>query len=315
MRNRRQRWILLQLVVTCSLFAVVVANCDWQEMGALWKTADWSWCVLCAVLQLAYIALGWCSLALLIDATRTLRAWTQGMVHYAAVQVFAAYTPGRIGEAVLPYSLSNPETRSPEIAASLLLQRVVGMVLLVLFGAGSLACGIDLGVSVPFYVSTASLGIGALVACAAFRWAHKNPAKTSDRLRDWLDCFGASWSDTLGGHRGNLAAHVGVMTFRCFTSFAAWQCILLSFGASIPFTNVILLVCCLNLAAAVPISIAGIGVTDAVMAIGLSTVGYGPELAVALCLAGRGIHAVTAGLWLLLYSCCKVSKLAKPVAT
>jgi glycosyltransferase 2 family protein len=155
----------LRLAVAVGLTAFVL----WQaDAASVWRAtvhANWSWIAAAVALVLVDRALNaWRWIDLLCALTPGSRPPFAAVLRIFFVSTFVgSFLPSVGGDAYRAYSLSRYDVRLSQSAASVLMDRVLGVLAIALLGAVALAAGPDVGAS-----RAAAVSIGAAAAvCAA----------------------------------------------------------------------------------------------------------------------------------------------------
>ncbi len=288
-----------QVVVTCALIAILLWQCDFEQLSNSWRGVDFRWWPVCGILQIAYVTSGWFALSILLGLKGSwLNTWKQA-IHYGAVQLVAVFTPGRVGEAVLPFTMQIASKSSMNIASAMIVQRIASVFLLMLIG------GLVTVFNWPALGWTLILG-SLLIAAATFGYQYPQVASSN----------GLESKGLLQGIRAHCATcatpkilkHLGVLLVRFSLSVLAWQTIAISFHLDLDLYQVTLVVALMNLGSLLPISFAGIGIVEGILMASLAQFGCTAETAVAMGMAARVITATSAAIWTIVDRCAQANE-------
>jgi len=286
-------WRVLQVLVTLALLAMLLRTFSWEKVVEMWRHLDGGYLAASVALIAGATASGAVALLVLFELKGHAAWWARFTVDYFHVQAICQLTPAQAGEVALPYVSGRGRFAPGEIAASLVIQRMTSLGIIALaavFGAGRWADPVML------WGATAFVLFSCLVAIAMIRNAD---------IRGWFNefvdrHFGSilyGFYDTLTSifrdRRGRLLTHVVLMLGRFMVAVASSYTLLVAFGVAVPFWDLAGLSALATLAALVPISINGLGVTEGIFVVGLANYGYGTEQVLAACLAGRVLGILT----------------------
>lgn len=283
----------LQVLVTIVLLGLLLHSSSWTNVVEMWRQMNtWYLVATAGLIVLSNIG-GAVALLVLFELKGCVAWWSRFTVDYFHVQALCQLTPAQAGEVALPYVAGRGRFVPGEIAASLVIQRMVALgiiVLVAILGAGRWVQPIVLWSAAAFV----------LLGCAAAVVMIRN-----SRLRSWLNDivdrrFGSilygfydTWTSVFRDRRGRLVGHVFLMTVRFLVGALASYTILMAFSVSVPFWDLAALSALATLAALVPISINGIGVTEGIFVAALSGYGFATEQILAACLVGRALGIMT----------------------
>lgn len=288
--------------MTCALVLTLWRMCQWDHLATIWTSSDprlWLVCVL--LLNLGLLA-GGLALLVLIRGDGNELSGPRFLLNYAHVQSLSQLTPGQIGEAMLPYMHASGNVSPGTIAAGLLLQRIVAM-FLVAVTAVCLA---------PSWISTgyiaAQIG-GVIFGCIAIAYliGHEGARArfntiVGGRYGPILSGFYGSWMQMLRNNRWHrLLPHVCFMIFRFVFVVLTYFVVYISFGISIPLPALTGITAVTILATIVPISLNGLGVTEAIMMLSLQPHGISAEEVFSACVMGRSLWMLVLFSWSCLY--------------
>ena len=293
-------WV--QAVVTGALVVVLYRMCDWNHLSAIWTSGDPRLWLVCVVfLNLSLLAGGLALLVLIRGDGKKLPA-ARFLLDYAHVQSLSQITPGQMGEALLPYMHSSATIPPGTIAAGLLLQRMVAMLIVainaVCFGSSWMTTGhvaAPIGLMVLGFITITSL-IGHEGARARFN------AVVGRRYGPILNGFFGSWVKMLQEKRLRcLLPHVFLMVCRFAAMVMANYVMFLSFGISIPVFVLTGTIAVTVLATIIPISFGGLGIVEGVMVLSLEHAGISSEEVLSVCMMGRCLSIFSLLNWSFLF--------------
>lgn len=298
----KRRFCWFQAVVTVTLVIVLCRICQWDRMASVWTSGDprlWLVCII--FLNLSLLAGGLALLVLIRGEGREF-SWLRFLLDYAHVQSLSQLTPGQLGEAMLPYLRGGATVPPGTIAAGLVLQRIVAMLIVsvtaVWFASSWIRPGYfiaQIGVVVAGCIAVAYL-IGHDGARARFN------AVVGRRYGAVLDGFYHSWVRMLQEKRlRRLLPHVLLMIFRFATMVVAGYVVYLSFGISIPLPALTGIIAATTLATVVPISFNGLGIVEGIMVLSLHRYGVSSEEVLLVSVVGRSLGMLNFLSWSVLF--------------
>jgi glycosyltransferase 2 family protein len=156
---------VLRVAVAIALTAVVLWQADARAVWRATASANWSWVAAAVALVLVDRALNaWRWIDLLCALTPGSRPPFCAVLRIFFVSTFVgSFLPSVGGDAYRAYSLSRYDVRLAQSAASVLMDRVLGVLAIALLGGAALAAGPDVGAS---RAAAISIG-GAAIVCAA----------------------------------------------------------------------------------------------------------------------------------------------------
>lgn len=290
--SRRRLLRSIQVLATLLLLALILRDSSYEQFLGLRDSVEPAHLVATVCLSLLATAVGAVALLLLFEVHNRLDWWGVFIADYFYVQAICLVTPAQMGEASLPYVGGRGRFAPGEIAAALVIQRIVALATLVAFaiwGAGSWVSSA--------YLWAATLFI--LVACFVLVLLisnHRIRESVSQfigkRFGPILHGFYVSWTAMLQQRRGRLLAHIASMQVRYLLAVASTYMLLAGFDIYVPFADLAALAALASLAALLPVTINGVGVTEGVFVLALSSFGYAAAPVIAACLAGRLINAL-----------------------
>ena len=262
----------------------------WQRIRVDYAAAS-------VALLTASTALGALALLVLFERKRHWAWWGRFTLDYFYVQALCQFTPAQAGEVTLPYIAGRGRFGPGEIAAALVIQRMtsIGIVIVVaVAGAGKWAGPRTLWGTATFALA-ACLAVAALISHSPARsWLNEF---VSRRFGPILHGFHKTWIGVFQDGRGRLALHVMIMIGRFVVAVAASYAMFMAFGVTSPFSDFAALSAWATLAAVAPISVSGLGVTEAIFVAGLASYGNGTEQVLFASLTGRALWFLNLLAW------------------
>ena len=291
-----------QAIVTCALVVALFRMCQWDRVASVWNSGDPRLWLVCVVFLNLNLLAGALALLMLIRGEGNKFSWPRFLLDYAHVQSLSQLTPGQMGEAMLPYLRGGATIPPGTIAAGLLLQRIVAMLIV----AVTAVCFASSWIS-PSYV-VAQIGVVVLGCIGITYLIHHDGARArfnatfGRRFGPILTGFYGSWMEMTQEKRlHRLLPHVLLMSFRFATLVLANYVVYLSFGISIPLTALAGIIAVTTLATVVPISLNGLGIVEAVMVLSLRQYGLSSEEVLSVCVMGRSLWMLTFLNWSLIF--------------
>ena len=207
-----------------------------------------------------------------------------------------------IGEAMLPFMHSSATVPPGTIAAGLLLQRIVAVLIVSVIAVSFASAWMT-----PGYIAT-QVGV-VLLCCIAIAYliGHDGARARFNtvvgrRYGPILNGFYASWVEMLQEKRfRRLLPHVLLMLFRFATVVLSYYVVYLSFGISIPFLALTGILAISTLATIVPISLNGLGIVEAILVMSLRRYAVDPAEVLSVCLMGRSLWMLVLLSWSMLF--------------
>jgi uncharacterized membrane protein YbhN (UPF0104 family) len=219
------------------------------------------------------------------------------LLAYGHVQAIALFTPAQAGEALLPLLFSRAGVDGGETTAALIVQRVVtlGITAFVaaLFAAGKLP---------PAALPVLALATAAALFSGVSLIRSRRLRARWPRVGAFLESVERAGRRMAAEHRAGLALHVAMMIVRFGVAVAASWVMCLSFAIDAPFLEIAGLSAAGTVAALVPLSPAGLGITEGIFLAGLRGQGFAVEQILGACLAGRLVTVALLGSFALIYS-------------
>lgn len=297
--NRLAR--IVPIIVTTLLLGVLASACSWQNVTELWHDVHPIYLLFTLGLVTAAAGLGAISLLLLFGPKEHPLWWARFTLDYLYVQALCQLTPAQAGEIALPYIARRSRFAPGEIAASLVIQRMVAFWLIVLL---AIAGGdrLNLGAALWFAAAVGASGC----ASAAFLIASGPVRNRVNRLADRyvgpvLGGFHDTWRSVFRKRRTRLALHILLMAARLAVTNFALYAAFMALGITPPLLTFAGASAVAMLAAMVPISVNGIGVVEGVFVTTLAGMGYGTERVLIASLASRIVSIAAALGWAGLY--------------
>ena len=291
-----------QAVVTGALVVALYRMCDWNHLSAIWTSGDPRlWLVYVVFLNLSLLAGGLALLVLIRGDGKKLPA-ARFLLDYAHVQSLSQITPGQMGEALLPYMHSSATIPPGTIAAGLLLQRIVAVLIVSVIAVSFASAWMT-----PSYIATQVGAVGLCCIAIASLIGHEGArarfnAFVGRRYGPILSGFFGSWVKMLQEKRlRRLLPHVFLMVFRFAAMVMANYVMFLSFGISIPVFVLTGTIAVAVLATIIPISFGGLGIVEGVMVLSLGHAGVSSEEVLSVCVMGRCLSIFSLLNWSFLF--------------
>ena len=276
------------------LTAVIVWKANPSLVLEAGAAADWSWIGGAALLVLVDRSLmAWRWIDLLCAVTPGSRPPFPVVLRIFFVSTFVgSFLPSVGGDAYRAYSLSRHDVRLSESAASVLMDRVLGVLAIALVGGAALAATltstgtIAVGPSILIPL-LAALALCAAVAAAIFSDGAAALAQTAVAHLPWRAIRRASQSLTEAMRRYArhhrelvrvLAASVGVQVIRVVQAY----CLGRALGIELPLNSYFLLIPIVLLVMLLPITVSGLGTSQLAFDYLFGQVGVASAQAVAL---------------------------------
>lgn len=291
-RPRRSWLTLLQLLVTLLILGFLLRDTSLDDLRRLREhwAPGYIW-VSAALTVLGGVA-GAAALLALFDLRNHWPWRGRFALDYLYVQALCQLTPAQMGEAALPYIASRGRFSTGEVAAALVIQRLVALLIVVvaaLTGAGRWApAGYLWGAALA--VVGAGVVLMALISNARVR-ARINET-IGRRFGPILAGFYEAWRSMLRDRPGRLVLHVVFMVLRYAITIGGSYAVLAAFGIQVPFAELAALTAVAVLASLAPLTINGVGITEGIFVLALAGYGYSSEKVLVACLAGRLMTAL-----------------------
>ena len=288
--------------MTVTLAIMLCRICQWDRMASVWTSGDPRfWLIAAGFTNLSLLA-GGLALLVLIRPDGRKFSGIRFLLDYAHVQSLCQVTPGQIGELMLPYMHGSATIPPGTIAAGLLLQRIVAVLIVavtaVCFASSWLTPGYiiaQIGVVILGCIAMTAL-IGHVGARARFN------AIVGQRYGPILKGFYGSWLEMTRENRmRRMLPHVSLMAFRFAMSVLGSYVIFLSLGVSVPLAPLTGILAIATLATAIPISLNGLGIVESVTVLSLRHYGPEAEEILSACVLGRSLIMLVLLSWSFLF--------------
>jgi uncharacterized membrane protein YbhN (UPF0104 family) len=288
-RRRFLHWVLriLPVIVAVALLALLLRSSSLEKFIDLWNHFNTVYLATGMALIVATITCGSIALLLLFELNGRTALWARFTVDYFHVQALCQLTPAQAGEMALPYIAGRGRFAPGEIAASLVIQRMVSLgivVVVALAGAGRWTQTWILWGGGGLVLLSCLAGIGMIRNGTIRTWLNNF---VNRRFGPILFGFYDTWTGIFRERRGRLLLHVILMICRFVIAVGAGFFIFRSVGVVVPFWDYAALTAWTTLALLIPISVNGVGVTEGIFVAALSAYGNGTEQVLAASLAGR----------------------------
>jgi uncharacterized protein (TIRG00374 family) len=261
---------IIRIAIAVVLTAFIVWKANPALVAGTVARADWQWILAAVLLVFVDRALmAWRWIDLLCILTPGSRPPFSAVLRTFFVSTFVgSFLPSIGGDAYRAYRLSRFDVRLSESAASVLMDRVLGVLAIAVVGSLALGIGgtMNAGASIVVPLVAAIVGCAAIAATvfsdggAAFaqRTAARMPSQLARRA-------GASLTDAMRRYAHHdrelifvLAASVGVQMIRVIQAY----CLGRALGIALPLSTYFLLVPIVLLVMLLPITVSGLGTSQ-----------------------------------------------------
>ena len=293
---RLMKW--LQVCVTAGLVALLLSSVDWTAADTYARMFSLPWFMAALALIAGSLLCGALSLLVLFDPTRRKGGARRFILDYFHVQALSQFTPAQAGEMALPYTAGRNRFPPGEIAAGLVLQRMTSLAVLVgaaLIGAGQWVQR-DYLWAAALAGTVACATVIALIASSQVRaWLNRT---IGQRVGPVLAGFHLAWQAMWRDARGALVPHAILMCLRFLLMAAAGWAAMHAFGVDASLPDITALMALATLAALIPVSLNGLGVTEGIFVAALTGQGHAAGQVLLACMAARaaGILVLLLGL-------------------
>ena len=290
--NTRHRWVVAQTLVTVLLLVLLARRLDLAAMTALFAGVPWWFYLLSlAVVLLGQVAYAW-------RWTKLLRAggvavpFTRILCHYFVAIFVNNFLPSTVGGDVAKvYYLGQRHGYRP-IAASVALDRILGVGLLAALAAGALAASpvgaarltaaqiVCSGIAVAALGALVLTGVGTGGLPARVRWLGTRAVDVAARLQR----LRLEMSVPLSRPAVYVHAAVVVVGYAVAVTLVYMRFVALDRSTPPPFLAMFAVVTATTVLSSVPISVNGLGLREQLHASLLAPLGIAPEVAVAISL-------------------------------
>lgn len=262
---------VLRIVIAVALTAVIIWNADPRTVFRTTAQADLRWILAAVLLVLIDRALmAWRWMDLLCALTPGSRPHFAAVLRTFFVSTFVgSFLPSIGGDAYRAYSLSRHDVRLSESAASVLMDRVLGVLAIALVGAGAVVLSPRAGVGSAIVIPLVCAAAGcAVVAAAVFSDRAASLAQTVAATLPWRAAQRAGLALTSAMRRYSnhhvelvrvLAASAGVQAIRVLQAY----CLGRALAIDVPLGTYFLLIPIVLLVMLLPITISGLGTSQA----------------------------------------------------
>jgi len=257
-------------VISVGLTALIVWKANPALVARIVAGADWTWIAGAVLLVLVDRSLmAWRWIDLLCALTPGSHPPFSIVLRIFFVSTFVgSFLPSIGGDAYRAYGLSRYDVRLSESAASVLMDRVLGVLAITIVGGAALAAGGSMGIGAPILVPLlAAIGACAVVAAAVFS---DDAAALAQRTAARIPGTGIrraalSLSDAMRRYARHhrelirvLAASVGVQIIRVVQAY----CLGRALGIELPLASYFLLIPIVLLVMLLPITVSGLGTSQ-----------------------------------------------------
>jgi glycosyltransferase 2 family protein len=281
---------VLRIVVAVGLTAIILWHADPRAVFRATVDASPGWIVAAVLLVLIDRALmAWRWMDLLCALTPGSRPPFATVLRTFFVSTFVgSFLPSIGGDAYRAYSLSQHDVRLSESAASVLMDRVLGVLAIAFVGAVAVVLSPRAGVGLAIVVPLVCAALGcALVAAAVFSDRAAAAAQAAATRLPWHAARRAGVSLTEAMRRYShhhlelvrvLLASIGVQAIRVVQAYCLGRAI----GIDVPLATYFLLIPMVLLVMLLPITVSGLGTSQLAFQYFFGQAGVPPAQAVAL---------------------------------
>jgi uncharacterized membrane protein YbhN (UPF0104 family) len=291
---------VLRLAIAVGLTAVIIWNADPRTILRTTAQADLRWILAAVLLVLIDRALmAWRWMDLLCALTPGSRPHFATVLRTFFVSTFVgSFLPSIGGDAYRAYSLSRHDVRLSESAASVLMDRVLGVLAIALVGAVAVVLSPRAGVGSAIVVPLVCAAAGcAIVAAAVFSDRAASLAQGFASGLPWQPAQRAGVSLTEAMRRYSkhhlelvrvLLASAGVQAIRVVQAYCLGRAI----AIDLPLGTYFLLIPIVLLVMLLPITVSGLGTSQVAFQVLFGQAGVPPSQAVALSILFVGLGVV-----------------------
>ncbi len=261
---------LVRIAIAVALTALIVWKANPSLVLHTVASADWNWILAAVALVLvdrALMAWRWIDL-LCILAPGSRPPFAVVLRTFFVSTFVGSFLPSIGGDAYRAYSLSRYDVRLSESAASVLMDRVLGVLAIAGVGGAALAIGGSMGAGASIVIPLLAAVVGcAVVAAAVFSdGAAAVAQRTAARMpTDAARRAGAALTGALRRYAHHdrelarvLTASIGVQVLRVVQAY----CLGRALGLALPLSSYFLLVPIVLLVMLLPITISGLGTSQ-----------------------------------------------------
>lgn len=281
---------IIRIAIAVVLTAFIVWKANPALVAGTVARADWQWILAAVLLVFVDRALmAWRWIDLLCILTPGSRPTFSTVLRTFFVSTFVgSFLPSIGGDAYRAYRLSRFDVRLSESAASVLMDRVLGVLAIAVVGSLALVIGgtMNAGASIVVPLVAAIVGCAAIAATVFSDGAAALAQRTAARMPSHLARrAGASLTDAMRRYAHHdrelifvLAASVGVQMIRVIQAY----CLGRALGIALPLSTYFLLVPIVLLVMLLPITVSGLGTSQLAFDYLFGQAGVPSALAVAL---------------------------------
>jgi uncharacterized membrane protein YbhN (UPF0104 family) len=301
---RRRLGLIFRALVSIFAITWVVHTNDWNKVWLNVHTMDVSWllvALVCFVPTLIICSWRWRMLLRIHDVhMRFWRIFELNMIG----QFFSTVGVGTTGGDVFKifYVTRAVPQRKAAVAFTVILDRVIGLVALLLFGATFAACRLQLLLSHPdtgkltgtFYLFVLGGVVGSIAACLGPRLLQHEGIRALVKKLPFVhrgSSLFAAYERSARAIGVNFLALVGTVPSHTTITLMAY-CVLLAMHRQPDFVAFCAIVAIVNMLIALPVSISGIGVREALFTTFLALLGIDKDHAVAFSLTFFALNII-----------------------
>ena len=284
----------IKIVLAVALLIVVCRMVDWHEVMQLLTRMNWWWFVLAVVLQWIVIAIGNHRLQILLRAQGVHLSYLLTLKYNCIGYFFNLAFPGGTGGDVVKafYVVRETHHKKAECVTVILLDRVMGLIAVVLIAAGALVATLKLSptfrplLPLVLVLLLLSLGGAALVLTKdywkRYAWWGAVELRTPPLVRRMLNAL-----HQYRTHKATALIALGEsVVLQLIMCFVAW-CFGLGLGFSMRWYLYFIIFPILTLIITIPITPSGLGITEVFSALCFTKTGEGKDAGVAFMLLLR----------------------------
>jgi uncharacterized protein (TIRG00374 family) len=313
---RRHLGLIFRTLVSAALVGWLIRMVDWSRLMAIARTMNVSWLIaafFCFLPVLLVVSWRW-RMLLGVHGVH-LRFWRVLELNMIG-QFFSAFLVGTTGGDVFKifYVARAVPQRKAAVAFTVIVDRVIGLVALLMFGVALSVTQLQLLLSKPdtkaatitFYFFALAGAIASILACLGpFLLRHQSIRSVLKKLpfiHRGTSLF-AAYELTARAFKINLKALIGSIPSHICTILMGY-CILRAMHLAPPLLAFCSILVMVNMLIALPVSISGLGVRETLFIMFFKLLGIDPEHAVAFSLTFFGLNLIwsfVGGLFYFLY--------------
>jgi uncharacterized membrane protein YbhN (UPF0104 family) len=273
---------VFRAAVALLCIGLLVSQCDptsFMDLIAsvnMWLIAAVGTSIVCWLIS------GWLSLFVLVGLEHTS---VRGFVDYSWIQALSGFTPGRAGELFIPVALQKDSLSTARLLGALVVQRMSNIAIILLTLGVIMAERGQSWIAASIFVLT--LGGGAMVILSA-GYLRRIVPKRWPKMDELV--FNVHYLiETLP--KRIVALHALLVGFRFFTNTVTGYMVFRALGLQLPIGDFVAGVSLAALVTLIPISVAGLGISEAILWKSLEQFGLTVEIALTGSLIARVLLA------------------------